>query len=1035
MRRVILILAIAAMLFGVSFGMSDSSLAVFQRYSQENGLSHNTIIAIHEDRKGFLWVGTIGGLNRFDGYRFVVYKNDPQDPNSISNNYITAILETRSGDLWIGTNQGLSRFDPSIDGFRSFIHDPANSTSLVHDEVRTLYEDRAGDLWVGTEGGVSKFDASNESFTSYDASMFPARGFRGITEDQSGGFWIGASNGLNKFDRQTGKVIKIFAVEPSDPKSMISKPVRAMISDRAGMLWIGMLDGGLTRFDPGTEKFTRYLADADKPNSLSDNGVRSLCESADGVIWVGTGTAVDRYSADVDGFRHYKYDPKNLKSLGEGDIPAIADGNNEQLWVGTSVGGLSKLNRKADRFQRFRHDPDDLNSLNDDYYVHSIFEDDDRIVWIATQRGGLNKLDLKTMRFSTVKTLGDPKADSASPLVSTIMQDREGKFWLGTPKRGLLKFDRRTEAFEQFAKDQGYLIQSIAEDRSGNLWFGTSKGLHRFDRSSRSLTLYPFGPNTGGRLPGQNVWLVFSDSRGMIWISTNQALSRFDPESQRFTNFEPKQNDPTALRRGFEVGAIAEDKNGDLWMGSDAGLAKYVRASETFEYFGESDGLPSDSIGSVLIDDATGNLWLGTAKGLARFDPVSKAMRTYDLNDGLSHTEFTADSAFKNRNGEMYFGSVRGFVRFDPRDLSDSAFDPPVYLSDIRIFEQAARFKENLAELKELNISWRENVVSFDFAALDLTDPQKLRYQWKLEGFDDNWINGGTRRTATYTNLPGGDYVLKVRATNVDGVWGQERLNLIVRVQPPFYRTLWFAVLVALGLSIFVWLAYRYRIDRLQAISEAQTRFTQQLITSQEAERKRIAAELHDGLGQSLVIIKNRAMLGLSKSEDKERVARELGNISESASQALDEVREITNNLRPQLLDRLGLTKAIAAMLKKYAGVIGIKSDIDTIDGLFAESEEISIYRIVQESINNTIKHSNASTAKVKIKRIENSVLVEITDNGKGFDLQSLPTEKRNFGLTGLRERAQLLGGELVIESQIGVGTKVSVTFPVKNNS
>ncbi|MEQ1606561.1 MAG: two-component regulator propeller domain-containing protein [Pyrinomonadaceae bacterium] len=1034
MRIFTLMLILTTTLFGVAFGMSDT-LAVFERYSEDDGLSQNTVTAIREDRKGFLWVGTINGLNRFDGYRFAVYKSDPREPHSIANNYITAIIETRSGVLWVGTNKGLSRFDPSIDGFRSFTNDANDPNSLGNDEVRTLYEDRAGDLWVGTEGGIHKFNADADNFTNYDSAVFSTRGFRGITEDLNGGFWVGAANGLTKFDRQTGSVIKHFPADSKNPKSMITKPVRAMITDRTGMLWVGALDGGLTRFDPTTEAFSRYVADADRQGSLSDNGVRSMCETSDGSIWIGTGTALDRYSAEKDEFVHFRHDPKNIRSLGEGDIPTIADGRNGQLWVGTSVGGLSKLNRKADRFERFRHNPDDANSLTDDYYIHSILEDENRVVWIATQRGGLNKLDLATGRFSVVKTLGDPKENSAVALVSAILQNRAGEFWLGTPLKGLLNLDRGNGQFKAYANDPknpnelpGYLIYSITEDSSGLLWLGTGKGLHRFEPSTGKFKLYPFGANG---LTGQSVWCVFADSRDAIWVSTNLGLHKFDPLAESSTYFKPALNDPKTLRPGEQIDSITEDKDGNLWMASDNGLVKFVRASDTFEHFGEGDALPSNNIATILIDDSTGDLWLGTGKGLARFDPDSRTIRTYDVRDGLLHSEFTPRAAFKNRAGEMYFGAVRGFVKFDPRGFSESEYKPPVYLSDIRILEQSARFRQNISELKEFDVSWQQNVVSFDFAALDLTDPGKLRYQWKLDGFDENWINGGTRRTATYTNLPGGEYVLKVRATSVDGVWGDEMVNLIVRVQPPFYRTFWFWLLVAVVVGILILLLYRYRIGQLQAISEAQTRFTQQLITSQEAERKRIAAELHDGLGQSLVIIKNRAMLGISKGEDKERVAKELGSISESASQALDEVREITNNLRPQLLDRLGLTKAIAAMLKKYTGVIDIKSDIDTIDGIFAENEEISIYRIVQESMNNTIKHSNASTAKVKIKRIENRVLVEIKDNGKGFDPQSLPTEKRSFGLTGLRERAQLLGGELVIDSQIGVGTKVSVTFRV----
>jgi signal transduction histidine kinase len=321
--------------------------------------------------------------------------------------------------------------------------------------------------------------------------------------------------------------------------------------------------------------------------------------------------------------------------------------------------------------------------------------------------------------------------------------------------------------------------------------------------------------------------------------------------------------------------------------------------------------------------------------------------------------------------------------------------------------------------------------IALEYTALSLTRSDQIKFRYRLEGLEENWVEAGTRRAVDYSYLPAGSYTFRVIAANANGVWNNDGAAMRIVVRPYFYQTWWFIGLEALALGLVVWIIYYTRVARLRAVAEAKTLFSRQLIESQEAERKRIASELHDGLGQSLVIIKNRAMLGLNKRGDRERVAKELNSISESAASALEEVREITNNLRPQLLDRLGLTKAIRAMLDKTAGVIDIDGEVDNIDDLFSENEEISVYRIIQESVNNVIKHSNASNAIVKVKRGSHEVSVKVQDNGRGFDTTEVDTERRNLGLVGLKERAQLLKGTIQIESSIGEGTTIWVVIQV----
>lgn len=1015
---------------GRTQGLAQNPLdsPVFQRFTDEDGLPLAGVSCLFQDSKGFLWVGTFIGLYRFDGYRFAAYRRDAEDPKSISEANITSIYETRSGQIWIGTSNGLNRYDRATDGFKTFKSDAADPSGLKDSYVRNIFEDSRGTLWIGTNsGGLSKYDEASLSFTTYHVPG--GSSVVSMVEDRQGGFWIATNDGLKKFDRETGAFTS-YRSDGQNPNSLSDNTVRSMIIDLAGMIWI-VTERGLNKFDPLAQQSTSYIADQSNPRSLNDNSVRSVFETRSGVLWIGTSSGLNRYSKETDDFTVYKHDRSNPRSLSEGDVLAIFEDNNEQLWVGTT-GGLQKFNQKTSRFLRFRHDVNNPNSISKDEIL-SIFEDKDMILWIGTRgagrRGELNRYDTKKKLFEVVRSFEDA-------LIYSIHQDRQGRLWFGV-NDGLIAFDRETGRLKKYKDDPNaddtsrdmldLTVISIYQDRAGNIFAGMiGGGMRIFNPATDKFDPFQHDPKNSGSLAENRVYAILEDKIGDLWIGTGDGLNRFDPRTHRFTRYENDANNPKSISAS-DVGVIHEDKNGILWFGTaTGGLNRFERETETFTHFKIRDGLPSDDVFEIMADEQ-GNLWLCTDRGLARFNIETGSVRTFNVNDGVPNNPFDNKTAFKNSSGEMYFGGQDGFVKFNPKDFTDSAFKPPIYLTDIRILEQSGMREQNVSELKELKLSWRDYVVSFDFAALDFTDPQKLQYQWKLDGFDPEWINGGTRRTATYTNLPGGDYILKVRATNVDGIWTDEALNLKISVEPPFYRTFWFAALVGLIIGFVAWRAYRFRIDQLHAVSDAQKRFTQQLINSQEAERKRIAAELHDGLGQSLVIIKNRALLGIGKRGDVERVVKELNSISESASQALDEVRDITNNLRPQLLDRLGLTKALNSMLKKVSGVIEVKSEIDSIDNLFSENEEISIYRIVQESVNNIVKHSNASEAVVRISRTGNRVSIEIEDNGTGFDAADAEEKRAGMGLIGMRERTQLLGGVLTVDSKIGAGTKIRI--------
>jgi signal transduction histidine kinase/ligand-binding sensor domain-containing protein len=1004
---------------------------IFRHYTEEDGLAQNSIYCLFQDSKGFLWIGTGHGLSRFDGYQFVNYTRDFQNPNSISDNRVNSVYETRKGELWVGTRNGLNRYDRATDSFKSFKFSSNNPTALSDSYIQIVFEDRHETLWIGTiKRGLAKFDRVSETFTFYDNQIgnhesLSHNDVYGIAEDKNGGFWIATFGGLNQFDRASGRVTR-FESSNKNLNTPSDNRILSMLVDNAGRIWLGT-ENGLNKFEPTFKQFTRYRNDKKNPNSLDNNAVRSIYETKSGTLWIGTSSGLNRYAKDTDAFTVYKHDPANPRSLGEGQVNAILEDTNDQLWVGTPIGGLNKYNQKTARFQQFKHDDNNPNSISNDN-IYSILEDRNQNLWLAPSSGGLVRYYQDQKRFEVVEGhLG---------FVYSFYEDREGRIWIGA-ETGLLLYDLDTQRFVPYhnhPNDPRFLsVVSIQEDRLGNFLIGTKNGeVTKLAHATGKITNIQYHSNDAPQLANNRLLAIFEDSAGQIWVGSRSALTKVDPATQKFKQYKHDPHNPHSISASA-VGAIYEDKSGTLWFGtSSGGLNRFDRQTETFTHFTEREGMPINNVYEILDDDQ-GHLWLSTDRGLARFQITTRRFRNFDVHDGLTYNEFNDKSAFKNKNGEMYFGGPDGFVKFNPKDFADSHAISPTYLTGIRILEQPLKTEQNVTEITALNLSWRDYVVSFDFATLDFTDPKKLKYQWKLEDFDRDWINGGTRRTATYSNLAGGKYVLKVKATNVDGIWSEATLNLSITVTPPFYRTVWFWGLITLTVGILFWLLYRNRIQQLEAINDAQIRFSRQLIESQEAERKRIASELHDGLGQSLLVIKNRTTIGKRLAHDGAKVTAQLEEISNATGQALEEVRGIAYNLRPYHLERLGLRESLNAMIEKIRAATGleINARVALYDEVFSKNDEVTFYRVIQECLNNVIKHANASAVEISIVQNETQVTTRIQDNGCGF-VAALESQSSGFGLLGLSERVRMLDGTHSVESEAGKGTTVTVIIPLR---
>ncbi len=479
-----------------------------------------------------------------------------------------------------------------------------------------------------------------------------------------------------------------------------------------------------------------------------------------------------------------------------------------------------------------------------------------------------------------------------------------------------------------------------------------------------------------------------------------------------------------------------------LWLGTMQGLNKIeinnttdVKDGELFKFdvtsYTVEDGIADNSVNSIL-EDESGNIWLGTGSGITHFDVGKEKFTNFTKADGIIGGHFNTFSACRESNGVLLFGSTGGLNYFVPKEISLSDYIPPVVLTDFQIFNKSVSSRNNLSyissitRITEIPISYDENVFSFEFAALDYNSSQSIQYAYMMEGFDKDWIYSGSRRLATYTNLDPGEYTFKVKATNADGIWNENAKSVSIIIEPPFWMTWWFrGLLIALFLSIGPIIYYR-RVSQLKKERQKQIDFSKQLIQSQEEERKRIASELHDSLGQDLLVIKNLALLNKNKDD-------QFDEISKVAGSAIDEVRRISYNLHPYQLDRLGLSKAISSMFTNIENVSKIKFDveIENVDGLFNKEEEINIYRIIQECVNNILKHSDAVNARIVVHKMEKNLEILISDDGKGLNYESALLESKGLGLKNLQNRVLFLRGDLLFNHDEQFSTQIKVKIPV----
>jgi len=1063
----------------------------FGRISLEQGLSESVVLSIVQDQKGFMWFATQDGLNRYDGYEFVVYRSDPADPDSLSDDFFQAIVEDPSGALWLGTNTGgLNRFDPHSGQFTHYRTDTANPQSISHNDVAAICLDGNGILWVGTNGGgLNRFDPQTQQFTRYqndpaNPHSLSQNAVAAIYEDRAGALWVGTlGGGLCRMDRETGEFVTYRNI-PDDPASLSNDFVQAIYEDNSDALWVGTFAGGLNRLDRTTGQFAHLQNDPQQPHSLSDNNVQAIYEDRFGELWVGTSAGLNRLDRATGEFTHYRYSPTDADSLSNENVLSIRESREGVLWIGTTGGGVNKVDRTQEQFAHYRHDPDDPNSLSFDG-LWGIYEDRDGILWLGTNGGGLNRFDRQTESFTSYQNQADDPGSLSNDAVYCAYQDRAGTLWVGTGA-GLDRFDPATQRFTRYPTA---IVLWILEDEQGTLWLATiGNGLGIFDRETEQFSFYANDPNDPRTISDNVIAQVYEDREHVLWIATfSGGLERFDRAAEGFTHYTHNPEDAQSLSSNAVL-AVYEDTRGALWVVTTGGLDRLDRQTGAFTHYRAKDGLPNEVVYGML-EDEQGFLWISTNGGLSRFDPEAGTFKNYTERDGLQSNEFNMSAYCKSRSGEMFFGGINGLNSFYPDALQDDTTAPPVVITNFELFNAPvpvggdSPLQAPIAETQAITLSYQDDFFSFEFAALHYAAPEQNQYAYMMEGLDKDWNYVGNRRFAGYTSVPAGKYTFKVKAANSDGVWNEEGTSLRIAVVPPFWQTWWFRVLAIAALAGSALAVFALRVRSIEAqrrnleiqVNERTRELRETLV---ELERAKDAAEAASRAKSTFLANMSHefrtplnAILGFTQlllrdprvepgeREDLETIGRSgehlLGLINDVLQ--LSKIEAGRTTLNPQSFDLQRMLAGLEDMFRLRAEQKGLALYFEVSPDVpqFVRMDEGKLRQVLMNLLGNAVKFTQQGGVSL---RVQSCPLAEadtqklqvhfgVEDTGPGIAPQEIALlfdpfvqtssgqqaqEGTGLGLAISQQFVRLMGGEIAVRSEVGQGSTFWFEVPAE---
>lgn len=1061
----------------------------FSHIGTEEGLSQGNVLCILQDSRGFMWFGTRGGLNKYDGYNFTVYTKPGRNKNDISSNTIMALAEDASGNLWMATlGAGLRMFDRQKDKIVDF--NVADAPTSVAD----LTIDSQGNLWLATGAGLSLFDREHKKFIYYthrpdDPASISSDHVNRILEDSDHNLWVSTIDGLNLFDRKN-KTFARFQHDEKNEKSLSGRSAGFIFEDSKKRLWVA--SDGLNQVNKRTGDFKRFKKQAGK-NSLPHNYVITLSEDAKGYLWIGTQNGgLSILDPETETFHNYEFEATSNTSLSDNSIYSLYRDKKDNMWIGTFSHGLNIVSIDQNKFIHYTANESN-NSLSNNS-VLSFFEDSLNNLWISTDGGGINYFDRKNKTFTHYKHREGDKNSLCGNYVLKVIEDSKGNVWAGTWADGVTVFNRQKNTFKHFKHDpeddnslSSNNILTIYEDSEKNIWIGAfSGGLNLYNPETNNFTRYTAIKDlASGFTNYSGINAILEDSKGNFWVgSDGLGLCLLDKKSKSFSRHFYDENENSIS--SDNVLAIFEDSRKRLWIGTRGGLDLFDAEKEQFTSFHGKDGLPGEQVPGIL-EDTHGNLWLSTSNGISKFNTNNKTFTNFGVSDGLQSKEFTRNAFCKSRTGAMYFGGPNGFNEFFPDSIKSKLYDPPIVLTDFQLFNKPVKISGNagddsplqkhISETKSIKLSHKASVISFSFASLNYTSPEKKQYAYMMEGFDHDWQYVGTAHTATYTNLDGGEYTFRVKGLNNQGEWSAKTVDLALTVTPPFWITWWFRLLVitfSIGCFTAFFLIRMDIVKKQKKILELKVEArTRELARSTEEERKarKEAEQANKAKSIFLATMSHEIRTPMNGVIGMASLLRETP-LNDEQIEYTEIIRSSGESLLTVINDILDFSKIESGNMELDMEDVDLRTCIEEVFDVFARRASaigLDLLYMIEHNVPGTIIGDRSRLRQVLINLVGNAI--KFTSQGEIFvgvsvannqnnklELEfkvrdtgiGIPDDKlerlfkaftqvdssttRKYGGTGLglvisKKLVELMGGRINVQSEDGTGTTFTFTI------
>ncbi len=1053
---------------------------VFTHLSMADGLSQATVEVIFQDSKGFLWLGTQNGLNRYDGIQIKRYHRERNKPDGLASDFIRAIDEDQAGNIWLATEGGgLVEWNRPTDTFKSYRHVRDDPGSLASDSILDVLVDAQGHVWAATRGqGLDRLDPATGEISHFvhnenlAGSLSSNDEVHALLQGSDGSIWVGTSAGLDRFDFES-KQFQHF----SPPQSVGGvHSISSLMQDHRGNIWLSSFDAGLQRLDPATGQFTRYSHSEDDPASLGNNKVSVVFEDSAQRVWVGHDGGLSLFSWASGTFQTYVHDRTRASSLAENTVRAISEDRNGLLWIGTDNHGASRWNSRS--WALGHRIPTWLPEAS---MINAFADAEAGGLWIGTSVGlMLRGRDGVVRTVATGDSLGDG-------MVMTLLADREDQLWIGTMSSGLF-LRRKDGSIRSFRDDAGSGhrlgadgIMSLYEDSSGRIWIGTFKGgVNVYDPRTDAITRYQDVSGEAPWLDKARAATIHEDSAGRIWVGTyGDGLLVIAADQGLVHQFRHDPNQLTSLSSNT-VYALHLDAQGGLWIGTSGGGLDYLAdltgdlATLRFENMSQSDGLSNDVIYAIAAD-ATGQLWLPSNNGLMRLDPDTRAVRTYHASHGAQSSEYTFGASLQSKNGRLLFAGTHGYNEFDPLQLRDNTVPPAVVITRIEVQNEPLSSPVAVSMLQEMELEYHENALSLEFAALDFTDPQRNQFAYRLIGFDDDWVPLRNEHRVSYTNLAQGNYLFQVKAAGADSVWNEQGAELAITVRPAPWQT-WWAYAGYLLLAVLLVVAiYRLQTRRLRE-QQKYARLLAHEVKARTAELNQRNNELAEASAAKSNFLARMSheirtpmngVMGMAELLAASDLNPQQQTYTQAISRSASTLLQIINDI-------LDLSKIEAGQVELESNPFVIRQMIDDCLALIAPQakqkgvellssvdpdipdvvtgDRLRIYQVLTNLLSNALKFTAEGriVLRAKVKSSSNErvlVSMEVADTGIGIEAQALgrvfdafsqadETTTRRFGGTGLglsicKQLVELMGGQIGVSSEPGTGSSFWFEVPL----